>query len=202
MKKFLAICLSLLIAAGTMQMSAEKEYSKSCQKEAKAQAKTAAKKLQKDKWVFEGSTTLEYALEKYNLKTIEDCGDYTGYIQATTAKTISIARKTAANNLLGELAKQLRAEALGTVDTQTTEDEEFTDEKMSAIYGGEIANCYKEQLNISRKGKDGKYEVRVYFVVDKARFDKLAKTAASDIQEQNSRAENIREAVKKAHSQD
>lgn len=191
----------MMIAMCAMAMPAQREYSKEEIKEAQKEAKARAKELTKSNWIYDGTRSLESVLEKYNLNTSDDCGDFFSYTEEVTAKSISIAKNNGMTSLTRKLAQVISTVVKGTIDAQITEDEEFNDNKMSALYSGEISACVREAFSIYKKTPDGKYDVRIFYLVNKERFEKLCKKASSDAVENSKRADNIRESVNRAHEE-
>lgn len=198
MKNIVACCLIVLMSALSMQTSAEDRYSKDCEKEAKEASKQMAKALEKEKWSSSGSLPLKMLLEKYNLQT-GDCGEYRAYDEIVTASSIPIGRKDAHNHLVDNLARELYEVVKGTVEMEVTDDTQFSSNKMASLYKGEIAGCITQSFVLYKEFSESKFRVKVYFLVNKDRFEKIAKRAASDYKNRKQNSKDIRESVIEAH---
>lgn len=188
-----------MISCATMSVSAQREYSKDCIKTAQKTAKTRAKELKKEKWEYSGALTLETELEKFSLKTIDDCGDYMPNVQDFTAKSISVARNNATVAAIRTLAVEMQTTAMGKIASETTDEDDRNVNQMAAQYKGELAACLHECFYVSKKGADGKYNVKVYFTVDKEKFNRLAKKLNSNAKEGTEWSDDIFDSVKRAH---
>lgn len=204
MKRLFYICFAILtIGLSSMEVSAEREYSKDCRKEAEKAAKKQAKELKKEKWVSAGALPLESALVKYFLET-GDCGGSESLVETIVdAKSVNIGKRAAINAMRIGLSQRLHDEAMGTTDSEIGGDnaEEFNLDKFSATWGGDLSNCYKDVLTIYKEQPSGKYTVRVYSLLDIERFQALSKRATNEVELDSKHSDNIRESVRKAHSE-
>lgn len=147
----------------------EKEV-KANKKAAAKQAKSMAKTLKKQKWVYGGAIPLESALENFLLNTEFSNGMYRESTQTIVdAPNIkrgeSLARSGAENDLVreiqiairGEINEQVGNAGGGFSDVQV---DTFT-KKVANELNGEV----KKYFTVYRQNAKGTYEVRVYFAV-------------------------------------
>ncbi len=178
MKKILSFVVAAVVAAIGFNATAQLSYDPICQKYAKNAAKKMAKEMKKGKWEFSGTMTMEDKLMQYYLKTSE-CGLYEDNAKTTSrAKTVTTGENAAMMALTAEIAQEMFQEVAGAgVSEISTSEEEYAENKMKTIYQGNIAACIERDMSFYRKNLNGTYEVRVLFLINKARKEQLVEKA-------------------------
>lgn len=181
MKKVVSIIATVLIAIFSMNLAAQ-SYDKDCEKVATKAAKNMAKQIKKEKWTYAGSMSLEDKLKQYYLKTGE-CGRYEDNAKVTSsAKTITTGENTATQAMVAELAQNLFQTVAGTSAADiSSEEEEFAQSKIKSIYQGDLSACVERAITVYKQNRDGRYEVRVLFLIDKDRKEKLQNKASREL---------------------
>ncbi len=181
MKKFFSILVAVIIAAVGINAAAQ-NYDKACEKAASKAAKNMAKMIKKEKWTYSGSMALEDKLTQYYLKTGE-CGRYEDNAKTTSsAKTVTTGENTATQAMVAELAQGLFQTVAGTSAADiSSEEEEFAQSKMKSLYQGDLSACVERAITLYHKTRDGRYEVRVLFLINKDRKEKLENKANREL---------------------
>lgn len=185
MKKFITLFFAMLVAC-TGAISAQ-VITKDCKKEAAKAAKKQAKIIQKDKkYDYKGSTPLEMAFEKYNLKT-GDCGLYEAREQETNNFTYPDKGrkenfKSVCHAVVAEIFNDVRG-ASGGEDTLEDDDQHRRSvDKMANKYGAALNNVVHEEMCLTKKEPNGKFTVLCYYTVDKSKKEKLAREMSKEIE--------------------
>ncbi len=181
MKKILSFVVAAVIAAIGFNATAQLSYDPICQKYAKNAAKKMAKEMKKGKWEFSGTMTMEDKLMQYYLKTSE-CGLYEDNAKTTSrAKTVTTGEGTAMQALSAEIAQGLFQKVAGAAAADiNSEEAEFAQNKMKSLYQGDISACIERAMSFYRKNLNGTFEVRVLFLINKARKEQLENKVLRD----------------------
>lgn len=181
MKKIIALMMAVVVTALGMNVAAQ-SYDKNCEKAAAKSAKTMAKSIKKEKWTYSGSMAIEDKLTQYYLKTGE-CGRYEDNAKVTSsAKTVTTGENTATQAMVAELAQNLFQKVAGTSVTEiSSEEAEFAENKMKSLYQGDLSACVERAITLYKKGRDGRYEVRVFFLINKDRKERLEGKASREL---------------------
>lgn len=177
----LSILVAVIVAAIGINVAAQ-SYDKGCEKYAEKSAKNMAKQVKKEKWTYSGSMALEDKLKQYYLK-VGECGRYEDNAKTTSsAKTVTTGENTATQAMVSELAQGLFQTVAGTSAADiSSEEEEFAQSKLKSIYQGDLSACVERALTLYRKNRDGRYEVRVLFLINKDRKEKLENKATREM---------------------
>ncbi len=158
--------LMLALTVGVFTVSAQtKQQKKMIAKSAKEQAKTLAK----EGWVLLESGTMESVFYNLQVKTtVNGAQEIVG--TAVGMRSPNLGKTTARNNALNEYAELAKTMVRGRL---TSDLSDVAGEQMENLIAGyerlvlkEINGEVKPVCTLYRKNKDGKYDVRGYFVVD------------------------------------
>lgn len=175
MKKILSILLCSLIFSGVVCAQSKQEI-----KEAEKIAKTKAKQLSKEGWKLLESGTLETVLKALELKKMSgDVEEIVG--TADKMRSINLGKTTARNNAINEYAESAKSMIRGRITTDIQDINEHQVENLVSGYerlvlkeiNGEVKSVY----TLYKENKDGKYDVRGYFLVDQEAASKARKRA-------------------------
>lgn len=174
MKKIFRIAMLVLalgIAAPTVSAQTygltEKEI-KENKKNAEKQAKTTAKQLKKEKWIYPGASTLETELTNYLLATQFSNGKRVGVPETITqAPTIargeSQARSAAENDFVREIQIAIKGEIAELAGNASGDYVETQVDKWSKIVAQELSGDIKRHFYIYKENPNHTFQVRVYF---------------------------------------
>lgn len=189
--KILAIAvLGTLPLTAPLTAVAQNNYSqkelKAFAKDAESEAKKAAKKLEKEKWIYNGVGTLPKAYERFLLST----SDFGGVGEARTyeingASNLRNGEKSLINMAQATYAQENeaylkleQASHSGEVDV-TIEDNVV---KALAEFNGDV----KRSFIIYKKNTNGTYDMRGYFIIDgnntRAKLRRLAKDLSDEVE--------------------
>lgn len=175
MKKILSLLICTLLFSGSMYAQSKQEI-----KEAEKIAKTQAKQLTKDGWKLLESGTLESVLKAHEMKKISgEIEEIVG--TAIKMRSINLGKTTARNNAMNEYAESAKSMIRGRITTDLRDIDENQVENLVSGYerlvlkeiNGEVKSAY----TLYRENKDGKYDVRGYFIVDQESASKARKRA-------------------------
>ena len=202
MKKIFTLLLVALIGLGSSMAYADSSSKEQKQwtKNAEKMAKKTAKDLKKQKWLFNGTSSLEHALMNYYLATDSQCG---GTKEGKTAqvdgmKSMSLAEKKILMNAQTEYIQELKTAIQGSiVDHSSQTNDEALEAYVSDIearISGEIKGDVRRAFSVYRQEKNGTYTVRGFIIIDvNSSARKLDKYA-----DQFNKDENIADAIRKA----
>ncbi len=175
MKKILSLLMCSLLFSGIVCAQSKQEI-KSIEKVAKAQAK----QLTKEGWKLLESGTLEAVLKAHLLK--QKTGDVEEIVgTANKMRSINLGKTTARNNAMNEYAESAKSMIRGRITTDLRDIDENQVENLVSGYerlvlkeiNGEVKSAY----TLYKENKDGKYDVRGYFLVDLESASKARKRA-------------------------
>jgi len=175
MKKILFLLICTLMFSGSMYAQSKQEI-----KEAEKVAKSQAKQLTKDGWKLLESGTLEAVLKTHCLKKkTADVEEIVG--TANKMRSINLGKTTARNNAMNEYAESAKSMIRGRITTDLRDIDENQVENLVSGYERlvlkEINGEVKSSYTLYRENKDGKYDVRGYFLVDLESASKARKRA-------------------------
>lgn len=174
MKRLVKVVLCLMaFAIATPMVSAqtygltEKEI-KENRKAAEKQAKAAAKKLNKEKWIYPGANSLEHELTNYLLAT-EFSGDKFEGMEETITQAPSIrrgeseARSAAENDFVREIQIAIKGEIGELAGNASGDYVETQVDKWSKRVAQELNGEIKRHFYIYKENPNHTFQVRVYF---------------------------------------
>ena len=174
MKKLFKIVMFMLafgvitptVSAQTYGMT-EKEI-KENKKAAEKQAKTTAKELKKQKWIYAGANTLENELTTYLLATDYSGGKKEGMVETITqAPSIrrgeSEARSAAENDFVREIQIAIKGEIAELSGNASGDYVETQVDKWSKKVAQELNGDIKRHFYIYKENPNHTFQVRVYF---------------------------------------
>lgn len=174
MKKFFKVAMLVItLCVGTTIVSAqtygltEKEI-KTNKKTAEKQAKSTAKQLKKEKWVYPGAGSLVTELVNYLMATEFSNGKRVG-VPETIEHAPSIrrgeseARSAAENDFVREIQIAIKGEIAELSGNATGDYVETQVDKWSKIVAQELNGDIKRHFYIYKENPDHSYKVRVYF---------------------------------------
>ncbi len=175
MKKILAFLMCSLLLSGVVSAQSKQEI-----KEAEKVAKVQAKQLSKDGWKLLESGTLESVLKNHYLKKkTADVEEIVG--TANRMRSINLGKTTARNNAMNEYAESAKSMIRGRITTDIRDIDESQVENLVSGYERlvlkEINGEVKSSYTLYKENKDGKYDVRGYFLVDQDSASKARKRA-------------------------
>lgn len=174
MKKiFKVVMLVLAIGIATPAISAqtygptEKEI-KENKKSAEKQAKSTAKQLKKEKWIYPGAGTLESELTNYLLATEFSDGKRIGVPETITqAPSVrrgeSEARSAAENDFVREIQIAIKGEIAELAGNASGDYVETQVDKWSKRVAQELNGDIKRHFYIYKENPNHTFQVRVYF---------------------------------------
>lgn len=182
---------------------AQRTYSKECRKAAEKSAKNEAKQVRKEKWTYNGSLPLEDALTRFYLE-IGSCGGCIDEqpIIINGAKTINIGTVAAEKSIQQKIVARVRSEIQGLGTYQINEGEEVFDDKVASKYKATLINVYKPQFTLYKRLPDGKYDVKVYFAIDREKLERLENKMRRDYENIDQRSDKILKSVKDEFEED
>lgn len=175
MKKILSLLICVLMFSGSMYAQSKQEI-----KEAGKIAKTQAKQLSKEGWKLLESGTLESVLKAHALK--KKSGDVEEIVgTANRMRSINLGKTTARNNAMNEYAESAKSMIRGRIATDLRDIDENQVENLVSGYERmvlkEINGELKSAYTLYKENKDGKYDLRGYFLVDQEAASKARKRA-------------------------
>lgn len=200
MKKIIALLLIAFLGIGVTAYAGGDKEQKRYAKEAEKLAKKRAKELKKEKWVFNGATSFENALEKYYLETEPSCG---GEKEARSydidnAKSISLGEKRMLMNAQTEYIQEIKTAISGSIadhNSQTNDESlEAYVADVEARIAGELKGDVKRSFTIYKQNKNGTFLVRGFFIIDTNSSARKLDRYADQLQQD----ENIADAIRKA----
>lgn len=174
MKKIITLVLLAFIGFSTAAFaeSNEAKIAKEHTKMAEKIAKQRAKELKKEKWIFNGASSLEAALCDYLLQTDKSCGgNKRGQVyDINNAASLSLGDKRLLMDAQTHYIQEVQAEfsaniAVHAGQTNDTPLEAYIADVEARIAGevrGEVHNAF----TIYRKNSDGTFSVRGFFIID------------------------------------
>lgn len=202
MKKIFTLLLVALMGFGSFMAYADSSSKEQKQwtKNAEKMAKETAKDLKKEKWLFNGTSSLEHALMNYYLATEPKCGGTkkAKSVQVDGMKSMSLAEKKILMNAQTEYIQEVKAAFQGSiVDHSSQTDDEALEAYIADIEGrisGELKGDVRREFSVYRQEKNGTYTVRGFIIIDvNSSARKLDKYA-----DQFDKDENIADAIRKA----
>lgn len=147
----------------------EKEM-KANKKAAAKQAKSMAKTLKKQKWVYAGAIPLESALENFLLNTEFSNGKYRESTQTIVdAPNIKRGESQARSGAENDLVREIQIAIKGEINEQVgNAGGGFSDVQVDTFtkkVANELNGDVKKYFTVYRQNGKGSYEVRVYFSV-------------------------------------
>lgn len=175
MKKKILLVLMVCICGLVVNAQTKKEV-----KDAVKTAKLEAKKLEKEGWKLLESGTLQSVLQAHYLK--KNSGDVEEIVGTANNKiSINLGKTTARNNVLNEYAERARSMVRGRI---TSDIRDVDENQVENLVGGyermvlkEINGEVKPAYTLYKERKDGRYDVRGYFLVDQESASKARKRA-------------------------
>lgn len=172
-KLFKAVLIMLSMSIAVPMVSAqtygmtEKEI-KENRKAAEKQAKAAAKKLNKEKWIYPGANSLEHELTNYLLATEYSGGKAEGMEETITqAPSIrrgeSEARSAAENDFVREVQIAIKGEIAELAGNASGDYVETQVDKWSKRVAQELNGDIKRHFYIYKENPNHTFQVRVYF---------------------------------------
>ena len=195
----LVAVLAIATADVTAKVYTEKEMKQFAKLAAKS-AKSRAKQLQKEKWVYSGTADLQYKLEMILLKTEEFGGDCVERVaEISDAPTVAIGEKLARSSVEQDISREIRTMIKGIIDTHTKVDSRYHNDvyidNWTAQVAQELNGNVQKSLVLYKKNKDNTYTVRVVFLtsIDARRI--ALESLAREITDDNELAAAIRAAA-------
>ena len=198
MKRLLVIlAAAFAVAFCSPMVYAQRTYSKECRKSAEKAAKNETKQLRKEPWSYNGSLPLQDALTTFYLE-IGPCGGCIDEppVIINGAKTINIGTVAAEKSIQQKIVSRVRSEIKGVGTYEVNEDEEVFDDKVASKYKATLINTYKPQFSLYKVRPDGKYDVKVYFTIDREKLERLEKKMLRDYENIGERSNKILDSVK------
>lgn len=163
-------------------------------KQLEKNTKKRAKELKKEGWTMQASTTtLDYALLKYNTYLEEDEDNRIPLTGIATGKNPKIGRENAIQNAITSYASRAKAQVVGKVKSIMSSDTSVTTEeidKFGAAYESgvntKISGLVKQHFVLVREGADGNKEFNVFMSIDEAKAKQAREEAAAEARKQAS----------------
>ncbi|MDO4164446.1 MAG: hypothetical protein Q4D56_08695 [Bacteroides sp.] len=163
-------------------------------KQLEKNTKKRAKELKKEGWTMQASTTtLDYALLKYNTYLEEDEDNRIPLTGIATGKNPKIGRENAIQNAITSYASRAKAQVVGKVKSIMSSDASVTTEeidKFGAAYESgvntKISGLVKQHFVLVREGSDGNKEFNVFMSIDEAKAKQAREEAATEARKQAS----------------
>lgn len=191
MKKILIIIAAICIGLGNVAMAQSSQLSekeiKEIKKDAAKSAKNRVKELKKQKWEYNGTSDLETKIERYIIQTDDQIGTGSeSIVELNNVADLSVGEKVARIKAGQEYAAELRTMVAGTIDTHTSVKGEYTSDIYLDNWSAKVAQEIKSSIHKSfvlykKDKKTGKYNIRVYFVVDNNSRKKALEDLADEI---------------------
>ena len=170
---FKAVIFAIVAAVATPMVSAqtygltEKEI-KENKKLAEKQAKTQAKNLKKEKWIYSGASTLENELTNFLLATEYSNGKREDMVETITqAPSIrrgeSEARSAAENDFVREIQVAIKGEIAELSGNASGDYVETQVDKWSKRVAQELNGDIKRHFYLYKENPNHTFQVRVYF---------------------------------------
>lgn len=183
---FITMCIVFLSSSVSAQTEYTKKEKEMYAKEAEKEAKAAVKKLEKEKWTFNGIGTFQGAYLRYLLQTEPFGGVGTPKShELNNVPNLAAAEKSLLNLAQSSYAQENEAYLQAEQNAHTGEHHTVLDDntvKSLGQFNGDV----KQSFMIYKKTRDGRYDVRGYFIIDsdktRAKLRKLAEELASEVE--------------------
>lgn len=170
----------LILIIGCMLASPNVVNAQKLSKASKKIVKTNTKQLTKEKWILDGTGTINGKLTSHYLAL--DSGtavEFTG--TANDKRSLNLGKAIARNNAINEYVETTRSMVRARINTDITDINDEQRENFAAGYERlvvkELDGDIKPSFYIYRRNSDGTYEVRGFFIVDETKAAAASKRA-------------------------
>lgn len=169
----------VIVTCGVIPVHAQqaKTSTKVQMKAAEKAGKSRAKSLKKEKWLTDSAEPMESIIMHHLLKTENYGGTGSEYVgNAQAVKNTMLGGRMARSDVRTQYADMNKAMVKGRINDQSQSISEDQAETFIAAYETMVMQEFdgdlQQSYSIYRQTKDGKYEVRVYFILDEVKASK------------------------------